>query len=65
MFLAPLPSNVDEFIRSLRSVFPQVFDLNHLMKEIAPLGKTTNIPTALSFLNNRFFAPIDVEVSPG
>ncbi|XP_030454910.1 poly(A)-specific ribonuclease PARN-like [Syzygium oleosum] len=64
MFLAPLPSNVDEFICSLLSVFPQVFDLNHLMKEIAPLGKTTNIPTALSFLNNRFFAPVDVEVSP-
>lgn len=64
MFLAPLPSTVDEFLQSLCSVFPQVFDVNHLMKEIAPLGKTTDIPTALSFLNNRFVAPIDVEVSP-
>lgn len=64
MFLAPLPSTVDEFLQSLCLVFPQVFDVNHLMKEIAPLGKTTDIPTALSFLNNRFVAPIDVEVSP-
>ncbi|XP_030547758.2 poly(A)-specific ribonuclease PARN-like [Rhodamnia argentea] len=64
MFLAPLPSDVDEFLRSLRLVFPQVFDVNHLMKEIAPLGKTTSIATALSFLNNQFFAPVDVEVSP-
>ncbi|KAF5446519.1 hypothetical protein F2P56_032140 [Juglans regia] len=61
-FLAPLPPNVDEFLSSLRSVFPHVIDVQQLMKEILPLRNVTNIPTAISYLKDHFFAPIDVEI---
>ncbi|XWS31189.1 hypothetical protein CRYUN_Cryun23aG0056100 [Craigia yunnanensis] len=64
-FIAPLPFNVDEFLCSLRSVFPHIFDVNHLMKEIGPLESVTNIPGAISYLKNRFFVPIDMEISHG
>lgn len=61
-FLAPLPPNVDEFLCSLRMVFPHVIDVQQLMKEIRPLRNVTNIPTAISYLKDHFFAPIDVEI---
>ncbi|XWS47142.1 hypothetical protein CRYUN_Cryun14cG0127900 [Craigia yunnanensis] len=62
-FIAPLPLNMDEFLRSLQSVFPHIFDVKHLMKGIDPLENVTNIPAAISYLKNRFFAPIDMEIS--
>ncbi|WCJ37250.1 Polynucleotidyl transferase ribonuclease H-like superfamily protein [Euphorbia peplus] len=61
-FLAPLPPSMEEFMCSLRSAFPQVIDVNNLMKEISPLRKMTNIPLAMSYLKNRFFAPVDMEI---
>ncbi|KAM1483452.1 hypothetical protein ACFX15_034705 [Malus domestica] len=63
-FLSPLPTNVDEFMGSLHSVFPHILDVNHLMKNIGPLRKMTNIPAAISYLNNHYFAPIDMEILP-
>ncbi|KAJ9169842.1 hypothetical protein P3X46_017991 [Hevea brasiliensis] len=61
-FLAPLPTNMEEFMCSLCLAFPQVIDVNHLMKEISPMRKVTNLPMAISYLKNRFFAPVDVEI---
>ncbi|XP_059305032.1 poly(A)-specific ribonuclease PARN-like [Lycium ferocissimum] len=62
MFLAPLPSTLDEFRSSLCLFFPNVLDVNHLMKEISPLTKVNNLPASISYLKQRFFAPIDVEI---
>lgn len=53
---------MEEFTSSLRLAFPQVIDVNHLMKEISPLRKVRNIPMATSYLKNLFFAPVDVEI---
>ena len=61
-FLSPLPPNMDEFMCSLRMVFPHVLDVNHLMKEIGPLKKVTNLSAAASCLKRRFFVPIDMEI---
>ncbi|GMY33775.1 poly(A)-specific ribonuclease PARN-like [Fagus crenata] len=61
-FLAPLPPNFDEFMCTLRMVFPLVLDIRQLMKEIGPLRKVTNMPTAISYLKDHFFAPIDMEI---
>jgi hypothetical protein len=47
---------------TLRLVFPLVLDIRQLMKEIGPLRKVTNIPTAISYLKDHFFAPIDMEI---
>lgn len=33
------------------------------MKVVRPLRKVTNIPVAISYLNNHFFAPVDIEIS--
>nr|XP_028958253.1 poly(A)-specific ribonuclease PARN-like [Malus domestica]XP_028958254.1 poly(A)-specific ribonuclease PARN-like [Malus domestica] len=63
-FLSPLPTNVDEFMGSLHSVFPHILDVNHLMKNIGPLRRMTNIPAAISYLNNHYFAAIDMEILP-
>ncbi|KAM1958072.1 hypothetical protein FF1_003721 [Malus domestica] len=63
-FLSPLPTNVDEFVGSLLSVFPHILDVSHLMKNIGPLRKMTTIPAAISYLNNHYFTPIDMEISP-
>ncbi|XP_062020101.1 poly(A)-specific ribonuclease PARN-like [Rosa rugosa] len=63
-FLSPLPANVDEFTGSLSLVFPHILDINHLMKNIGPLRKVTNRPAAISYLNNHYFAPIDLETLP-
>lgn len=61
-FLAPLPPDFDEFTCSLHLAFPQVIDVQQLMKEIRPSKKFTNIPKAVSYLKDHFFAPIDVEI---
>lgn len=61
-FLAPLPSTLDEFKSSLSLVFPNVLDVSHLMKEIRPLTKVNNLPASISYLKQRFFAPIDIEI---
>ena len=61
-FIAPLPPEVDEFVSSLCMVFPKVLDVNYLMKEIGTKRKVSNIPAALSYLNNHFFAPVDMEI---
>ncbi|XP_068321013.1 poly(A)-specific ribonuclease PARN-like [Pyrus communis] len=63
-FLSPLPTNVDEFMGSLHSVFTHILDVGHLMKNIGPLRKMTNISAAISYLNNHYFAPIDMEILP-
>ncbi|XP_019240510.1 PREDICTED: poly(A)-specific ribonuclease PARN-like isoform X2 [Nicotiana attenuata] len=62
-FLAPLPSTLDEFKSSLCEVFPNVLDVNHLMKEISLLKKVNNLPASISYLKQRFFAPVDMEIS--
>lgn len=61
-FLSPLPPTVDEFKVSLRSIFPYIIDLGHLMKEISPLRSMNSLPAASSFLRNRFFAPVDIDI---
>ncbi|XP_027335850.1 poly(A)-specific ribonuclease PARN-like [Abrus precatorius] len=61
-FIAPLPPEVDEFMSSLCMVFPKVLDVNYLMKKIGTMRKMTNIPSAISYLNNHFFAPVDLEI---
>ncbi|KAL9271160.1 Poly(A)-specific ribonuclease PARN-like-like protein [Drosera capensis] len=63
-FLGPLPSSMDEFQDSLKSVFPCVLDINHLMKEVCPARRLSNLPAALSYLRSRFFAPVDIEIPP-
>ncbi|XP_057483124.1 poly(A)-specific ribonuclease PARN-like [Actinidia eriantha] len=61
-FLSSLPCSMDEFKSSLSLVFPHILDVSHLMKEIGPLKKVTNLPAAISYLKRRFFAPIDMEI---
>lgn len=61
-FIAPLPPEVDEFVSSLCSVFPKVLDISYLMKKHGTMRKATNIPSAISYLNNHFFAPVDLEI---
>ncbi|KAI3771400.1 hypothetical protein L6452_02564 [Arctium lappa] len=61
-FLAPLPPTIDEFRSSLHSAFPNILDVNHLMKEVGPLNKYTNLPGAISYLKRNFFAPIEIEI---
>ncbi|KAJ1400474.1 Ribonuclease CAF1 [Sesbania bispinosa] len=61
-FIAPLPPEVDEFVSSLCSVFPKVLDVSYWMKKIGTMRKVTNIPSAVSYLNNHFFAPVNMEI---
>ncbi|CAH1433114.1 unnamed protein product [Lactuca virosa] len=61
-FLSPLPPTMDEFKSSLHSAFPDVLDINHLMKEVGPLSKYNNLPSAISYLKRNFFAPIEIEI---
>ncbi|KAK7339034.1 hypothetical protein VNO77_19675 [Canavalia gladiata] len=61
-FIEPLPPELDEFMSSLHMVFPKVLDINYLMKKIGTMRKVTNIPSAISYLNNHFFAPVDLEI---
>ncbi|KAL6563500.1 hypothetical protein OROGR_002459 [Orobanche gracilis] len=62
-FLAPLPITTDEFTSSLLSVFPHILDVNHLMKEIGAFEKMNSISGAISYLESRFSAPINMEIS--
>ncbi|KAK6145158.1 hypothetical protein DH2020_021978 [Rehmannia glutinosa] len=62
-FLAPLPLTMDEFRSTLLSVFPHILDVNHLMKEIGAFEKMSNMPAAISYLDKRSFAPINMEIS--
>lgn len=61
-FIAPLPSTLDEFRHSLGRVFPHILDVKHLMKELGSQKNLNNIYVATSYLNSRFFAPVDVEL---
>ncbi|OIW01326.1 hypothetical protein TanjilG_10487 [Lupinus angustifolius] len=61
-FIMPLPREVDEFVSSMQMIFPKVLDMNHLMKKIGTARKVTNLPNAISYLNNHFFAPVDMEI---
>lgn len=62
-FLGPLPPTVSEFMTSLSLVFPQIFDVNHLGKEIATLKHMDNPPTAISYQKKRSLLPMDIEIS--
>ncbi|KAL1325622.1 poly(A)-specific ribonuclease PARN-like isoform X1 [Arachis ipaensis] len=61
-FIAPLPPEVDEFVSSMCTVFPKVLDVNYLIRVIGTKRKVANIPSAISYLNNHFFAPVDVKI---
>ncbi|KAL3497936.1 hypothetical protein ACH5RR_040668 [Cinchona calisaya] len=61
-FLAPLPSTIENFRSSLCSVFPQIFDVNHLMREVGPLRKVKNLPAAILYLKRRFTMLLNVEI---
>ncbi|XP_071697882.1 poly(A)-specific ribonuclease PARN-like [Rutidosis leptorrhynchoides] len=61
-FLSPLPPTMDEFRSSLHSVFPDILDVNHLMKEVGLLNKCTNLPAAIFHLKRKFFAPTEIEI---
>ncbi|KAJ8458111.1 hypothetical protein OPV22_031037 [Ensete ventricosum] len=63
-FIAPLPPTLFEFMCSLRLVFTNILDINHLSKEIGPLRKAKNLCAALSYLKRQFFVPIDIELPP-
>ncbi|XP_020110318.1 poly(A)-specific ribonuclease PARN-like isoform X1 [Ananas comosus] len=64
-FLGPLPPTEHEFMCSLRMAFNNVIDVGHLLKEIGPLRRAKNIPSALSYLKRRFFVPVDLEIPFG
>lgn len=51
-----------EFMCSLRLVFPNVVDINYLLREINPLRKANNMPAAMSYLRRQFFVPIEMEI---
>ncbi|CAN0830284.1 Serine/threonine-protein kinase TOR [Linum grandiflorum] len=57
-FLAPLPPSMMEFMVSLHKVFPQVIDVNHLVKETGLRKNVASIPYIISYLKNRFPAPV-------
>nr|DAD25411.1 TPA_asm: hypothetical protein HUJ06_026875 [Nelumbo nucifera] len=61
-FIAPLPSNLNEFMCSLRLVFPCILDVNNLLKEIGPVSRAKNLPAAMSYLKRQFFVPLDMEI---
>ncbi|MFS7947835.1 putative poly(A)-specific ribonuclease [Helianthus anomalus] len=61
-FISPLPPTKDEFRSSLHSVFHDIRDINHLMKEVGPLNKYTNLPSAISYLKRNFFAPVEIDI---
>ncbi|XP_068666913.1 poly(A)-specific ribonuclease PARN-like [Aristolochia californica] len=61
-FVAPLPPSMAEFLCSLKLVFSNIVDLNHLWKEIGSLKKANNISAASNYLNRQFFVPFDMEI---
>ncbi|KAI7752849.1 hypothetical protein M8C21_023500 [Ambrosia artemisiifolia] len=62
-FISPLPPTMDEFRSSLRSVFHDIRDINHLMKEVGPLNKYSNLPSAIAYLKRNFFAPLEIDIT--
>ncbi|WJX76047.1 poly(A)-specific ribonuclease [Trifolium repens] len=61
-FIAPLPSEVDDFVSSVFKFFPRVLDVSYLMKKSGTMKKVANIRNALSYVNTHFFAPVDMEI---
>ncbi|KAK9055010.1 hypothetical protein SSX86_026089 [Deinandra increscens subsp. villosa] len=61
-FISPLPLTLDEFRSSLHSVFHDMRDINHLMKEVGHLNKYSNLPAAISYLKRKFFAPLEIDI---
>lgn len=61
-FVGPLPATLSEFMCSLRLLFSNVIDLNHLLKEFGPLRKAKNLPSALSYLKRQYFLPVELEI---
>ncbi|GAU29619.1 hypothetical protein TSUD_164690 [Trifolium subterraneum] len=61
-FIAPLPSEVDDFVSSLCKFFPNVLDVSYMMKKSGTMKKVANIRNALSYVNTHFFAPVDMEI---
>lgn len=61
-FISPLPPSLSEFMCSLRPVFSNILDINHLSKEVGPLRKAKNLPATLSYLKRQFFVPIEMEI---
>ncbi|XP_054781396.1 poly(A)-specific ribonuclease PARN-like isoform X2 [Prosopis cineraria] len=61
-FIASLPPEVNEFICSFRSDFPQVIDVYHMVKKFGAMRNVTNITAALLYLKNHFLASVDVEI---
>ncbi|XP_078434958.1 polynucleotidyl transferase, ribonuclease H-like superfamily protein isoform X2 [Wolffia australiana] len=61
-FIGPLPSSLEEFMCSLRMVFPYVVDINYLMRELDALRKTNSMPAAISQLSKQFFVPVKIEI---
>lgn len=53
---------MDEFTSSLLSVFPHILDANHLMKDLGLFDKMNNLSSAISYLDRRFSASIDMEM---
>lgn len=49
---------------SLRLVFSNILDINHLSKEIGALRKAKSLPSVLSYLKRQFSVPIDIELPP-
>lgn len=47
---------------SLRLVFTNILDINHLSKEIGALRKAKSLSSALSYLKRQFSVPIDIEL---
>ncbi|CAI9095207.1 OLC1v1031094C1 [Oldenlandia corymbosa var. corymbosa] len=61
-FLAPLPSTINEFRTSLCSIFPYIFDVNHLMMAIGSQRKLNKLSAAISQMKRRFTGQLNVEI---
>lgn len=57
-FIGPLPPTVDEFVSSVREVFPNVVDVSHMMNGIGSLRRVYNVPVDIFYPNS---APTDVQ----
>lgn len=60
-FIAPLPSSLNEFVCSLRSVFPFIFDVNYQIVERGSLEMRGHLFAPEVLLKNQFIFPIDME----
>lgn len=61
-FIKPLPPSLNEFMSSLRSVFPFIFDLNYQIEESGSLEMHSSLFAAEAVLKNQFVLPIDMEI---